>query len=146
MKSTIEAASWRKVLLLLAAIVAMLFAVQLATGSTAQAANVYEGYKKVGSVDYSYSGKYNVKAGYSTIGYAKSSYSGRWDVYRSYSRVGYVKPSYSGKYDIYLGYSKVGYISPSGSRWNVYRGYSKVGYVNGGPGGPAAGAALLLLM
>src|SRR6266566_6811203 len=37
-------------------------------------------------------------------------------------------------------------ISRSGSRWNIYEGYRKVGYVNGGPGGPAAGAALLLLL
>lgn len=138
--------SHRKLIAGLIALVAILFTVQLAASSQAHAATVYEGYSRVGSVDYSFSGQYKIKSGYSSIGYTKPSYSGRWDVYRSYSKVGYVKPSYSGRYDIYYGYSRVGYISPSGSKWNVYRSYSKVGYVSGGPGGPAAAAALLLLM
>lgn len=127
------------------ALLAFAFAFQMVAGESAHAANVYEGYSKVGSVNSSYGGKYDIKSGYSKIG-AKHSYGSKWNVYRGYSRVGYVQSSYGGKYNIYEGYSRVGYIRSSGSKWYVYRGYSKVGYVSGGPGAPAAAAGLLLLM
>jgi len=67
-------------------------------------------------------------------------------VYEGYSKVGYVKRSYSGRWDIYEGYSKVGYIAPGAGRWQAYQGYSRVGSIRGGTGGPAAAAALLLLV
>jgi hypothetical protein len=58
-----------------------------------------------------------------------------------------VKRSYGGRWDLYEGSYKVGYAKPSyGGRWDAYQGYSKAGYVKGGAGGPAAGAALLLLV
>jgi hypothetical protein len=118
--------------------------------ASADAADVYSSsYRKVGTVNYSYSGRYSVKQSYSTIGDVRPSYSGRWDIYRSYSKLGYVRPSYSGRWDIYRGYSKVGELRPGlGTRWDVYRAYSysRIGWINGGPSGPAAGAALLLLL
>ena len=114
--------------------------------SVASAADVYEGYARVGSVNPSYSGRYDIKLGYSKAGYVKASYAGRWDVYEGYSKVGYVTRSYGGRWDLYSGYSKVGSLRPGSGRWDAYQGYSRVGYVKGGAGGPAAGAALLLLV
>jgi hypothetical protein len=67
-------------------------------------------------------------------------------VYEGYLKVGYAKRSYGGRWDLYSGYSKVGSIRTGSGRWEVSQGYSRVGYVKGGPGGPAAGAALLLLV
>lgn len=116
------------------------------SAATASAADVFSGYSRVGAVTPSFSGRYDIKQGYSRVGYVKASYGGRWDVYEGYSRAGYVKASYGGRWDIYSGYSKVGYIKASyGGRWDVYSGYTRSGYVKGGPAGPAAGAALLLL-
>jgi hypothetical protein len=63
-----------------------------------------------------------------------------------YSKIGYARRSYGGRGDLYEGYHKVGYITPSSGRWLASQRYSKVGYVKGGAGGPAAGAALLLLV
>jgi hypothetical protein len=118
-----------------------------AVPAIASAADVYEGYSRVGSVSANYSGRYTIRQGYYQAGYTTPSYGGRWDVYEGYSKIGYVTRSYGGRWDIYEGYSRVGYIQPSyGGRWNVYQGYSRVGYVNGGTGGPAAAAGLLLLV
>jgi hypothetical protein len=113
--------------------------------SNALAANVYEDYTKVGSVNRAYGDRYDVKAGYSTIGNVRRSGT-RWNVYEGYSRVGYVKRSYGARFDIYSGYTKVGYVKRSGSRWDIHESYSKIGYVDGGTGAPAGGAALLLLL
>jgi hypothetical protein len=133
-------AAMRKVLL--GALLALLL-----VPASAPAATVYEGYSRVGSVTSSYGGRYNVYAGYSRVGYVSRSYGGRWNVYEGYSRVGYVTPSYGGRWNIYSGYSRSGYVSRSyGGRWNIYSGYSRAGYVQGGTGGPAAGAALLLIV
>ena len=115
--------------------------------SNALAATVYEDYSSVGSVNRTYGDRYDVKADYSRIGYVKRSYGERWDAYEGYRKVGYVKRSYGGRFDIYSGYRKVGFVKRSyGGRFDIYEGYRKVGYVNGGTGGPAGGAALLLLL
>jgi hypothetical protein len=69
------------------------------------------------------------------------------DVYEGYSRVGSVTATSGGKYAIKVGYANAGSTKPSyGGKWDVYEGYSSIGSVKGGPGGPAAGAALLLLV
>lgn len=112
----------------------------------ASAADVYEGSSRVGKVNASYGGRYDISSGYSKVGYTKASYGGRWDVYEGSSKIGYVKRSYGGRWDLYSGSSKVGYIKQSTGRWEAYQSYSRVGYVKGGAGGPAAGAALLLLV
>lgn len=116
-----------------------------AAPTSALGATVYEDYARVGSVDRAYGDRYDVKADYTKIGDVRRSGS-RWNVYESYSRVGYVKRAYGARFDIFSGYSKVGYVKRSGSRWNIYEGYSRVGYVSGGTGGPAGGAALLLVL
>ena len=53
--------------------------------------------------------------------------------------------SYGGRWNLYKGYSQVGYVTPSAGRCRAYQGYARVGYVQGGPGGRAAVAALLLV-
>jgi hypothetical protein len=112
----------------------------------ANAADVYEGSSRVGTVNASYGGRYDISSGSSKVGYTKASYGGRWDVYEGSSKIGYTKRSYGGRWDLYSGSSKVGYIKQSAGRWEAYQSYSRVGYVKGGAGGPAAGAALLLLV
>jgi hypothetical protein len=112
----------------------LVVALGLVAAPAARAADVYEDYTKIGSVTRSYGDRFNVR--------------NRWNAYEGYRSIGYVKRSYGGRWDIYSGYSKVGYVKRSyGSRWNVYESYSKVGEVRGPiTGGPAGGAALLLLL
>lgn len=84
---------------------------------------------------------------YARVGRVASSGS-KYDIfYPDYSKAGWVSSS-GGKWNIYsASYSKLGWVTNSGSRRNIYNAsYSKVGWVDGGPGGPAAGAALLLLL
>jgi hypothetical protein len=131
----------------LAVLLVVISAAVVCVPSVASAADVYESYGKIGRVTASYGGRYNVYEGYQKVGYVKASYGGRWDVYEGYRKLGYVKSSYGGRWNIYEGYSNVGYAKRSySSGWDIYSGYSKVGRVSGGSGGPAAGAALLLLV
>lgn len=46
----------------------------------ALAADVYQGYSRVGHVDAAYGGTYNVYEGYTKVGSVRASYGGRWDV------------------------------------------------------------------
>ncbi len=95
------------------------------------------------------------------LGYVSRSSSRRWLVYcaatqTSYNQIGFVVADSATRWDIYLTapcpgetivQGGVGYITGSSDgRWEIYAGYSPTGYVDGGPGGPAAGAALLLLL
>lgn len=126
-------------------LVSMLALLQVAP---AIAANVYDSsYSKVGRVTSSGS-KYNVYyPDYSKAGWTSPSGS-KFNIYwTDYSKAGWASASGS-KWNIYnTSYSKVGWVSRSGSKWNVYdTSYSKVGWVDGGRGGPAAGAAFLLLL
>lgn len=113
--------------------------------TVASAADVYDGYSKIGTVTANSSGRYDVKAGYSKVGDVRRS-GAQFSVYSGYKKVGYVKRSGS-QFLIYSGYSKVGYVRHSGSTWKVYEDYSSVGGIRGSTtGGPAGGAALLLIL
>ena len=70
----------------------------------------------------------------------------RWNVYRGRATAGFVTLGPLGRWRIYAGGKLVGYTRLVAGRWWVYRGTVRVGTVTASPGGPAAGAGLLLLV
>lgn len=53
----------------------------LGSVQVALAADVYEGYDRVGKVERSYGARYNVYAGYTRVAYvSRTTYSSRWNV------------------------------------------------------------------
>ena len=59
----------------------------------ASAADVYEGYKRIGKVEAAPGARYDISFGYSRVGSTKTASGGRWNVDEGYSRIGYVRRS-----------------------------------------------------
>jgi len=125
-----------------------------AAAESASAALVYRGTGtlRAGSVLFSSAALWNVNrwsAGkYTRIGRVAqvSAAVPRWNVYRGTATAGFVTLGPLGRWRIYAGTRLVGYTRLVAGRWWVYRGTVRVGAVSASPGGPAAGAALLLLI
>jgi hypothetical protein len=133
-----------------------------ATGAAAQSASaaqsavplVYRGAGtlRAGNVSFKSAAQWNVnrwsRGRYSLAGRVArgSTASQRWNVYRGRTFAGYVALGPVGRWRLYRAGKPVGYTKLVAGRWWVYRGTRRVGTVSASPGGPAAGAGLLLLV
>lgn len=135
----------------------------MATGVTAESASgaqsaavplVYRGTGalRAGSVSFKSAAQWNVnrlsRGRYGLVGRVArgSAATQRWNVYRGRTFAGYVILGPLGRWRLYRAGKPVGYTKLVAGRWWVYRGTRRVGTVSASPGGPAAGAGLLLLV
>jgi hypothetical protein len=134
---------------------AMAAAVQSASAApSASALLVYRGTGtlRAGSVTFKSVALWNVnrwsKGRYTLLGRVAqvSAATPRWNVYRGRARAGFVTLGSLGRWRLYRAGKLVGYTRLVAGRWWVYRGRLRVGTVTPSPGGPAAGAGLLLLI
>lgn len=136
-------------------------AVAVAAGAAAESASaaqsaavplVYRGAgtARAGSVSFKSATQWNInrltRGRYGLAGrVVQSSTPTRWNVYRGTTFVGHVSLGPLGRWRLYRAAKPVGYTKLVAGRWWVYRGTRRVGTVGPSPGGPAAGAGLLLL-
>jgi hypothetical protein len=120
----------------------------LLTAGPAAASDVVSGGRVIGRVIPGLAGAQNVYADGSYAGMAVPVGAARWSALAGGTELLGSARRAGDRWDIYKGDALVGSATKANARWDIFGAGEKprIGYVRGGPGGAAAGAALILLL